>query len=76
MRECKRNKTDEVVHIFTERGESTVCERKGGEEGDASKTGEWKIEKRSETMGGGVIQNFKQAIMLTLNKKYEQNETL
>lgn len=33
MRECKRNKTDEVVHIFTERGESTVCERKGGEEG-------------------------------------------
>lgn len=44
--------------------------------GDASKTGEWKIEKRSETMGGDVIQNFKQAIMLTLNKKYGQNETL
>lgn len=40
--------------------------------GDASKTGEWKIEKRSETMGGGVIQNFKQS----LNKKCEQNETL
>lgn len=26
--------------------------------GDASKTGEWKIEKRSETMGGGVIKKL------------------